>query len=57
MSIVFSQIHATGACFYEDGTLIKDKSDPAPVEPKWASEPLEPRYGTIKLSPAQGHKR
>ncbi len=30
VSIVFSQIEATGARFLEDGTLIKDQSDPTP---------------------------
>jgi hypothetical protein len=30
VSIVFSQIEVTGACFLEDGRLIKEHSDPTP---------------------------
>ncbi len=32
-SIVFNQIDGSFAVFTEDGTLVKEKSDPAPVEP------------------------
>jgi len=32
-SIVFNEIDASSAVFMEDGILVKEKSDAAPVEP------------------------
>jgi hypothetical protein len=34
VSIVFNQIDASGASFYEDGSLIKEKSDPTAKVPE-----------------------
>lgn len=41
-SIVFNQVSATAAIFLEDGTLVKEKSDPVPIDPD-----KDPRRGGL----------
>jgi hypothetical protein len=41
-SIVFNQVDGTGAIFLEDGTLVKEKSDPVAIDPE-----KDPRKGGL----------